>query len=94
MRYLLIITIFCFYNCQSQDKKMKKDIWKEKLSDMQYYVLREKELKEHLLANIGIIKKREHIDVLVVTKNYLFQIQNLNQVQDGHVFTMYLMISM
>ena len=26
---------------------MIKDIWKEKLSDMQYYVLREKELKEH-----------------------------------------------
>tara|TARA_Y100001935_G_C17241820_1_gene476115 strand:+ start:557 stop:1006 length:450 start_codon:yes stop_codon:yes gene_type:complete len=42
MRYLLIITIFCFYNCQSQDKKIEKDIWKEKLSDMQYYVLREK----------------------------------------------------
>ena len=42
MRYLLIITIFCFYNCQSQDKKNEKDIWKEKLSDMQYYVLREK----------------------------------------------------
>lgn len=42
MRYLLIVTIFCFYNCQSQDKKNEKDIWKEKLSDMQYYVLREK----------------------------------------------------
>ena len=42
MKYLLIITIFCFYNCQSQDKKNEKDIWKEKLSDMQYYVLREK----------------------------------------------------
>ena len=54
----------------------------------------DKAVNFEILGNIGIIKKREHIDVLVVTKNYLFQIQNLNQVLDGHVFTMYLMIIM
>ena len=42
MRYILIIIVFCFYNCKSQDKKSDKDLWKDKLSDMQYYVLREK----------------------------------------------------
>ena len=42
MRYILIIIVFCFYNCKSQDKKNDKDLWKDKLSDMQYYVLREK----------------------------------------------------
>ena len=42
MRYILIIIFFCFYNCKSQDKKNDNDLWKEKLSDMQYYVLREK----------------------------------------------------
>ena len=94
MRYLLIVTIFCFYNCQSQDKKNEKDIWKEKLSDMQYYVLREKGTERAFTGKYWNNKKREHIDVLVVTKNYLFQIQNLNQVLDGHVFTMYLVIIM
>ena len=42
MRYILIIIVFCFNNCKSQDKKSDKDLWKDKLSDMQYYVLREK----------------------------------------------------
>ena len=42
MRYILIIIFFYFYNCKSQDKKNDTDLWKEKLSDMQYYVLREK----------------------------------------------------
>ena len=44
MRYLLILLIFPFFRCQAQKdiENNKEDKWKNELSEMQYYVLREK----------------------------------------------------
>ena len=43
LKYISIILIFSFIKCEGQDILEKsEDKWKNELSEMQYYVLREK----------------------------------------------------
>ena len=73
---------------QEDDKKiedMTDEDWKNKLTQEQYEVCREKGMKCHFQENTIIQRTKEFTNVSAVVMNYSNQIQSLIQGQVGRV---------